>query len=61
MFIDSLNVVFWFCWFLVAMSCLTLLDYMGCNPVRLFCLWGLPGKNSGVGCNFLFQGTFLTE
>ena len=24
------------------------------------CLWGFPGKNTGVGCHFLTQGIFLT-
>ena len=23
--------------------------------------WGSPGKNTGVGCHFLFQGIFLTQ
>ena len=25
---------------------------------QLFCPWGIPGTNTGVGCHFLFQGTF---
>ena len=25
------------------------------------CAWGSPGKNTGVGCHFLFQGIFLTQ
>ena len=28
---------------------------------RLLCLWGSPGKNTGVGCHFLLQGIFLTQ
>ena len=28
---------------------------------RLFCPWNYPGKNTGVGCHFLLQGTFLTQ
>ena len=28
---------------------------------RLFCPWGFPGKNPGVGCHFLLQGIFLTQ
>jgi len=26
-------------------------------PARLFCLWNFPGKNTGVGCHFLLQGS----
>ena len=25
-------------------------------PAKLLCPWNFPGKNSGVGCHFLFQG-----
>ena len=25
-------------------------------PIRLFCPWNFPDKNTGVGCRFLFQG-----
>ena len=28
---------------------------------RLLCPWNSPGKNTGVGCNFLLQGIFLTQ
>ena len=31
------------------------------GPTRLLCPWGSPGKNTGVGCHFLFQGIFLTQ
>ena len=27
-------------------------------PARLLCPWDSPGKNTGVGCHFLFQGIF---
>ena len=37
-------------------SCPTL-----CNPTKLLCPWDFPGKNTGVGCHFLLQGTFLTQ
>ena len=33
----------------------------GLQPVRLLCPWGFPGKNTRVGCHFLFQGIFLTQ
>ena len=37
-----------------------------CSPVRLFataplCPWDSPGKNTGVGCQALLQGIFLTR
>ena len=31
---------------------------MDCSR-RLLCLWDFPGKNTGVGGHFLFQGIFL--
>ena len=31
----------------------------GLQPIRLFCPWDFPGKNTGVGCHFLLQGIFL--
>ena len=30
-------------------------------PIRLLCPWGSPGKNTGVGCHFLFPGTFWIQ
>ena len=33
----------------------------GLSPARLLCTWGFSGKNTGVGCHFLFQGIFLTQ
>ena len=38
---------------------LTLCDPMDCT--RLLCPWDSPGKNTGVGCHALLQGTFLTQ
>ena len=32
----------------------------GLGPARL-CLWNSPGKNTGVGSYFFFQGIFLTQ
>ena len=34
---------------------------MDCSPPRLLCPCDSLGKNSGVGCHFLFQGIFLTQ
>ena len=28
----------------------------GLYPTKLLCLWKFSGKNTGVGCHFLFQG-----
>ena len=33
----------------------------GLLATRLLCLWNSPGKNTGVGCHFLFQGIFSTQ
>ena len=33
----------------------------GLEPTRLLCPWNLPGKSTGVGCHFLFQGIFSTQ
>ena len=33
----------------------------GLWPARLLCPWDSPGKNTGVGCHFLFQGIFSTQ
>ena len=41
-------------------SCLTLQPY-GLQPMRLFCPWDSPGKNTGVGCHALLQGIFPTQ
>ena len=33
----------------------------GPYPARLLCLWDSPGKNPGVGCQFLLEGIFPTQ
>ena len=45
----------------VAQSCLTLCDPMDCSLTKFLCTWAFPGKNTGVGCHFLVQGTFPTQ
>ena len=40
-----------------AQSCLTLQSHR-LQPTRLPCPWEFPGKNTGVGCHFLLQGSF---
>ena len=31
------------------------------QPTRLLCPLNFPGKNTGLGCHFLWQGIFLTQ
>ena len=33
----------------------------GLRAAKLLCPWDFPGKNTGVGCHFLLQGSFLTR
>ena len=33
----------------------------GLQPIKLFCPWDFPGKDTGVGCHFLLQGIVLTQ
>ena len=40
---------------LAAQTCLTLCDHGDYSPPGS-CPWDFPGKNTGVGCPFLFQG-----
>ena len=46
---------------LVAQSCLTLCNAMDCSPPGSSVHEDFPGKNTGVGCHFLLQGTFPTQ
>ena len=39
------------------LSCARLLVTCGLRPARLFCLWGSPGKNIGVGCMSSSRGS----
>ena len=50
-----------YCCSSVAKSCPTFLRPHGLKPARLLCPWDFPGKNTGVGCHFLFQGIFPTH
>ena len=45
---------------LVTQSCPTLWPH-GLWPARLLCPWNSPGKNTGAGCHYPLQGTFLTQ
>ena len=33
----------------------------GLQPARLLCPWDFPGKNTGMGSHFLFQGISPTQ
>ena len=41
--------------------CPTLCDIMVYRPARLLCPWDPPGKNTGLNCQALLQGIFLTQ
>ena len=41
--------------------CPTLNDPKDCSPPGLLCPWDSPGKNTGVGCHHLLQGSFLIQ
>ena len=40
------------------LSHVRLLQLHGWEPLRLLCPWTFPGKNTGVGCHFLFHRIF---
>ena len=42
---------------LATQSCPTLLRPHGLWPAGVLCPWNSPGKNTGVGCHFLLQGS----
>ena len=46
---------------LVTQSCPTLCNLMDCSPPGSSVHGDSPGKNTGVGCNALLQGTFPTQ
>ena len=48
------------CCLLVTKSCQTLCDPTDCSQPGS-CPWNPPGKNTGVGCHFLFKGIFPTQ
>ena len=49
------------CCCLVAKSCQTLLRPQGLYSTRVLCPQYSPGKNTGMGSRFLFQGTSPTQ
>ena len=59
--IPSLTFLLNCCCCLVAKSGTTVLQPHGLWPTRLLCPWDFPGKNSGVGGHFLFQGIFPSQ
>ena len=46
---------------LVTQLCPTLFDPHGLQPTRLLCSWDFPDMDTGVVCQFLLQGIFLTQ
>ena len=46
---------------LVAQSCLTLCDHMDCSLPGFSVHRDSPDKNTGVGCQAIFQGIFSTQ
>ena len=59
MFYDLVHVASVLC--LVAQSCPTLCDLMGCNPPGFSVHGDSPGRNTGVGCHALLQGICQTQ
>ena len=49
------------CVYSQSLGCVRLFVAPGIVAARLLCQWNFPGKNTGVGCHFLFQGIFLTQ
>ena len=49
------------CCCLVARLCPIFCDPMDCSLPRLLCLWGSPGKNTGIGCYALLQSICPTQ
>ena len=48
----------------LCVSCSVISDSLkpyGLQPIRLLCQQNSPGKNTGVGCHFLFQDIFPTQ
>ena len=45
----------------VTQSCPNLCSPIDCSPPGSPCLWNFPGKNTEVGCHFLFPGIFPTQ
>ena len=43
------------------LSCVGLFLTSGTVVPRLLCPWDFPGKNTGMGCHFHFQGVILTD
>ena len=44
-------------YYLVTKLYVTLLQTHGLQPTRLLCLSDFPGKNTGMSCHFLLQGS----
>ena len=51
----------WVCVYAKSLQLWPTLPPYGLLLARLLCSWDSPGKNTGVGCYFLLQGSFLTQ
>ena len=49
------------CCMLSCFSCVWLFVTLRTIALQAHCPWNSPGKNTGVGCHFLLQGTFLNQ
>ena len=58
--VSTFPCVYWEWCCLVVKLCLTLCSPMDCS-LPGSSVWDSPGKNTGVGCHFLFQGIFPTQ
>ena len=50
-----------YCYLVTKLCCMHSFATHGLEPARLLCPWDYPGKNTGVGCHFLFHGIFPTQ
>ena len=58
----SFIIVYYIVWKSESVSHLVVSDSLwpqGLQPSRLLCPWDFPGKNIGVSCHFLLQGSEL--
>ena len=58
-YFTKMNTCMWWC-FSVAKFCGSFANPWDCNPPAPLSM-GFPGKNTGVGCQFLLQGIFPTH
>ena len=57
----SIHICMYVCVCAQPLSCVRLFATPWTEAARLLCPWNFPGKNTGVGCHFLLQGSFPTQ